>query len=400
MTGTEPEQPRQAAQPEDGGGQSQPAQRGAPQEWAWARPPRPMRTVETEPLEYHRLLRGVAGYRWWKPLLLLLLAGAFFGILTVAVTLAFVPVLMAIDPGYPMEVAAGTAEVLDTQRPASVLVTMVSIIIMIPSVMLAMLVMGMRPVGRVWSVATRIRWGLLWRLCGAAVLAIVVMNLVGIGAGIALDPGSLTEPSPGADRDFDVNAALLSLLLVLLLVPLQSTAEEVVFRGLFMQVLGAWFKNPWFAILIPSVGFASLHIYDIWGLLAVGLLGAVSAWLTWRTGGLEAAIAIHIVNNYIAFGIMASGITGETAQTSGGGSPGGVIGQVVGLALFAWLTLRVFKRGGHGRERIDLIQMPLPVPAPDPQQPPASQPRAGDSDPASRPPGSPPQDDGEGRPRG
>ncbi|QBE50361.1 CPBP family intramembrane metalloprotease [Leucobacter triazinivorans] len=314
--------------------------------------------METEPLDYHRLLRGTPAYRWWKPLALLLLSGVFFGILTVLVTVAVIPVLTLTDPDYPMQVAAGTAEVLDTQRPISVLVSMVSIIIMLPAVLLAMLVMGMRPIGRIWSVAARMRWGLLGRLLGVSVLAIVVMNLVGIGVGLLFEPAT-DAAAATSDTGFDARAALLSMLLVLFLVPLQSTAEEVVFRGLFMQVLGAWIRSPWFAILIPSIGFASLHIYDIWGLLAVGLLGAVSAWLTWRTGGLEAAIAIHIVNNYVAFGIMASGLTGETAQTAGDGNPAGLIGQIAGLALFVWLTLRVFTRGGHGRQRIDLIQIPV-----------------------------------------
>ncbi len=366
MTSVGPEQPHQAVPPSAAPVQ-QPAPPAAPQQWAWAQPQQAMQTVETEPLEYHRLLRGAAGYRWWKPLLLLLLSGVFFGIMAVALSLAFVPVLMFADPEYAMDVTTGAAEVLDTQRPISVLLSLLSIVIMIPAVLLAMLVMGMRPVGRVWSVATRIRWGLLARLSGVAVLAVVVMNVVGIGVEIALDPGSLTEPLPEGSREFDVNAALLSLLFVLLLVPLQATAEEVVFRGLFMQVIGSWLKNPWFAILIPSVGFALAHIYNIWGLIAVGLLGAVAAWLTWRTGGLEAAIAIHIVNNLIVFTIMASGAFGETAQTADGGGIGGVIGEIAGLALFVWLTLRVFRRGGHGRERIDLIQVPVPP------QPPAVQ---------------------------
>lgn len=372
MTSAGPEQPRPAAPPPGApvpqaappAPPGAPVPPGAPQQWAWAQAPQAMQTVETEPLEYHRLLRGSAAYRWWKPLLLLLLSAVFFGVMTVALSLAFVPVLLFADPDYAMDIATGASEVLDTQRPISVLLSLLSIIIMMPAVILAMLVMGMRPVGRVWSVATRIRWGLLGRLLGVAVLAVVVMNAVGIAVEIALDPASLTEPLPESERGFDASAALLSLLFVLLLVPLQATAEEVVFRGLFMQVLGSWLKNPWFAIVIPSVGFALLHIYDVWGLVAVGLLGVVAAWLTWRTGGLEAAIAIHVVNNLIAFGIMTSGVAGETAQTADGGGVGGVIGEIAGLAVFIWLTLRVFAKGGHGRERIDLIRVPVVPVAP------------------------------------
>ncbi|WP_024357051.1 CPBP family intramembrane glutamic endopeptidase [Leucobacter chironomi] len=340
-------------------------QAAAPQQWAWAAPAPVMQTVETEPLEYHRLLRGTANYRWWKPLLLLVLSGVYFGVFTVMLTVVFIPILMVGDPGYMNDLAAGTTEIIDTQRPLSVLMSMLSIIIMLPAVILAMLSLGMRPVGRIWSVAARVRWGLLLRLLGAAVLALIAMTVVGMGAEIGLqaivDPSALSEPSAEATRDFDVSAAMVSLVLVLVLVPIQAATEEVVFRGLFMQVLGSWLRNPWFAILIPSVAFAAAHIYDFWGLAAVGLLGVVAAWLTWRTGGLEAAIAIHIVNNLVGFGFMVTGFGGETAQTAEGGSAGGLLGQIVGLGLFVWLTLKIFRRGGHGRSRIDLVRSPAPA---------------------------------------
>ncbi|MFA5607673.1 MAG: type II CAAX endopeptidase family protein [Leucobacter sp.] len=344
------------------------SQPGAPAGWAWAQHPVQEQVVETEPLDYHRLLRGVQNYRWWKPLVLLLVAGAYFGVFTIALVMLFVPLSVAIDPDYATDLATGAGEVLDTQRPISVLLALSSIIIMIPAVLLAMLTLGMRPVGRVWSVAAKIRWGLFFRLVGVAVVALIVMNAVGIGAGLIevaiTDPTALTDPQPLPERDFDVIAALISLALIIVLVPFQAVAEELVFRGLFMQVIGAWLKSPWFAILIPSVGFALAHIYDIWGLAAVGLLGGVAAWLTWRTGGLEAAMAIHIVNNLIVFMILTSGIAGETAQTTEGGGLAGVIGEIAGLAVFIWLTLAVFKRGGYGRSRIDLVRVTLPLNGP------------------------------------
>ncbi|WP_017792573.1 CPBP family intramembrane glutamic endopeptidase [Leucobacter salsicius] len=333
---------------------------GAPQQPAWAQP-RVVQTVETEPLEYHRLLRGTANYRWWKPLLLLLISGVYFGVFTVTVGLLSIPLVLAFDPTFLDDVATGASEMLDTQRPVSVFISLASIIVMIPAVDLGMRTMGMKPAGRIWSVAGRMRWGLLGRLMGAAVLSVIAMNAAGIAAGLLFDPATVTESTAGADDSFSWQLALISMLMVLLLVPFQATAEEVVFRGLFMQVLGAWFKTPWVAILLPSIGFALAHIYDIWGLAAVGLMGGVAAWLTWRTGGLEAAIAIHIVNNLVAFGFMAGGLGSSTAQTESSGGVSGVIGEIVGLGVFIWLALRVFTRGGHGRERIDLIQVSVPA---------------------------------------
>ncbi|SDQ13011.1 CPBP family intramembrane glutamic endopeptidase [Leucobacter chromiiresistens] len=343
---------------------SAPGQPGGPApEWAWARPQVALQTVETEPLEYHRLLRGVANYRWWRPLVLLLLSGVYFGVFTIIVSIAFIPILMT-DPSYLDGIVTGEGEVLDTQVPVSVLLSLVSIIIMIPAVILAMLTLGMRPTGRVWSVAGRIRWGLLGRVSIAALLAVVVMNVAGIAFEIAMDPASLSETAEtsSSGADFDWTAAWTSLIIIVLLVPLQATAEEVVFRGLFMQVLGSWLKSPWFGIVIPSVGFALAHIYDIWGLLSVGALGLVAGWLTWRTGGLEAAIAIHIVNNLIAFGFMTFAVGGETAQVEATGGPGSFLGSVVGYAVFIWLVLRIFRKHGYGRSRIDLIRVPAPLP--------------------------------------
>lgn len=354
MTSSTPEQPESSA--------PQP-----PPTWAWANQPQPTQTVETEPLEYHRLLRGAQSYKWWKPLLMVLIAGAIYIVFSVIISVIWMGIVFAGNPDLftgsdPGAISKQLLDqlTLDTQNPLAVFMNLATIALMIPSVILAMLVMGMRPVGRIWSVATRIRWGMLGRFTGFAVLGVIAMNVTGVLFEVLF---SLAEPAQSAmlsvPKDFDPNAALLSFAFVLLLVPIQATAEEVVFRGLFMQVLGAWLKNPWFAILLPSLAFALAHIYDIWGLAAVGLMGLVAAWLTWRTGGLEAAIAIHIINNIFAFGVMSTGLGGSTAQTESAGGPGSLIGEVIGLALFTWLVVRSFKKRGYGRSRIDLIRVPI-----------------------------------------
>ncbi|QIK64781.1 CPBP family intramembrane metalloprotease [Leucobacter viscericola] len=339
----------------------------APPAWAWASQPQPTQTVETEPLEYHRLLRGAQGYKWWKPLLVVLIAAGIYIVLSIIISVIWFAIMAVGNPDlFTSSDATAMSQTLvdqlalDTQNPLSVFMNLLTIALMIPSVILAMLVMGMRPVGRVWSVATRIRWGALGRFTGIAVLGVVVMNVTGTLLEMLFSLAVPVEAvAPAVSKDFDGNAALLSFVFVLILVPIQATAEEVVFRGLFMQVLGSWLKNPWFAILIPTVAFAGAHIYDMWGLAAVGFMGLTAAWLTWRTGGLEAAIAIHVINNIAAFGVMASGIGGSTAQTESAGGPGSLIGEVIGLSLFTWLVVRSFKKRGYGRTRIDLLRVPV-----------------------------------------
>lgn len=333
------------------------------QQWAWAQPPMQLVPVQTEPLEYHRLYRGAPKYAWWKPLVVLVLAASIYFALAIGFSLALAPLLYLFDPDYVNNaVIGGLSPLLDTQHPWSLVLAMGSIILMIPAVILAMLALGIRPTGRVWSVAGRIRWGFLGRTLGSALLAVIVMNGIGMLVGVIMDGGTPpAEATPIDQPEFNVTAAVVSIVLVLLLVPFQATAEEVVFRGLFLQVLGSWMKSPWLAIVLSTLIFASMHIYDIWGLVGVGMMGLVAAWLTWKTGGLEAAIAIHILNNIAAFMFMASGITGETGQVEASGGPELIISEAVGLALFAWLVLRTFKARGYGWQRIDTVYRSVPV---------------------------------------
>lgn len=332
-------------------------------QWAWVQPQPVLVPTETEPLEYHRLYRGAPKYRWWKPLLVVLLGASIYFIFNILFSLLLIPLMMEFDTEYLGVITTGEGDLLDTQHPISVLLNLVTVALMIPAVMLAMLALGIRPTGRVWSVAGKIRWSLLWRTMGAALLAIIVMN--GLGVFIDMIAGAISPapstPLASESPDFSMTAAVTSFVLVLLLVPFQATAEEVVFRGLFLQVLGSWLKSPWIAIGLSTIAFAAGHIYDIWGLIAVGLMGFVAAWLTWKTGGLEAAIAIHILNNIAAFSVMTFGLTGETAQVENTGGPLPIISQVIGLALFAWLTMRIFAKHGYGRERVDIVLRPMPA---------------------------------------
>ncbi|NLB46953.1 MAG: CPBP family intramembrane metalloprotease [Microbacteriaceae bacterium] len=327
---------------------------------------------DTPQLEYHQLLRGARRYRWWKVLLTLLLSLIYYLTLSVLFTIP-VAVVMGLTGG-DLLTDLNDYLVPDTQQPLSLVLTLGSITLMIPAVWLAMLSTGLRPFARVWSVALRIRWRWIGRTIVPAIVALVVMNVVGTLVNVLAMP---VNDAGGASVDapsINMMLALWSLIIVLLLVPLQATAEEVVYRGLFMQSLGAWFggtrgtgtfarfvRGPWLPILVPALLFGFSHIYDIWGFLAVTAMAVAAGWLAWRTGGLEAAITLHVVNNLVAFGFMAFAVGGETAQTSDGGGPGLFVGEVVGLLLYSWWVDRDFSRRDGRRTRIDTIEVLRPV---------------------------------------
>src|SRR5690554_4562595 len=104
---------------------------------------------------------------------------------------------------------------------------------------------------------------------------------------------------------------LLLVATALVLTPFQAAGEEYGFRGLILRVVGSWTRNARLglvlAITVSSVLFAMVHLstsglLNVWYLVfAVG-----TAWITWRTGGLEIAIVLHAVFNATQFIIDAA----------------------------------------------------------------------------------------------
>ena len=284
---------------------------------------------------YHRLSRTSPKYRWWRPLVTGLIAGGFFLVFSLLASVLLI-VLTFLDPtgiGADFE-GLITGGVIDSTIPAVLAFSLASIALMLPSLWLATLIMGPRPVGLLWSVTGRLRWRWMLRL--------VLPSLVAFGASFVLYlvvlPPLMGEPIPAPQVGPNL---WLMLAIILLLVPLQATAEEYVFRGYLMQTIGGWLKHPAFAILLPVPLFMLGHLYDIWGLLDVGVFAIFAAWLTWRTGGLEAAIVAHVVNNSAIFILGEFGLVDTNATE---GSLVGVLVTAATLAIYSWFVVRLVSK--------------------------------------------------------
>lgn len=123
-----------------------------------------------------------------------------------------------------------------------------------------------------------------------------------IGVNWLIDP-----PLPG----LPVMAWLKWLPLALPLVLLQTTSEELIFRGYLQQQLAARFFAKWVWMGIPSVVFAALHYnpeagMNTWLILITTFAFAlIAADLTEKTGSLGAAMGLHFVNNVFAMLVLA-----------------------------------------------------------------------------------------------
>ena len=81
-------------------------------------------------------------------------------------------------------------------------------------------------------------------------------------------------------------------------------AEEFFFRGFFYGALRNW-KGPWPAAVLTGLVFGAIHLGSAEAafLLPLGFFGFSLCLLRERTGSLYPGIALHCINNSLAFGV-------------------------------------------------------------------------------------------------
>jgi membrane protease YdiL (CAAX protease family) len=198
-----------------------------------------------------------------------------------------------------------------------------------------------------WFFGVKARWifsvtgGLRWRWLGRLALVIVPVWIVYVGASFLLDPGG--------ELSID-GTALAFIAIIVLTTPLQAAGEELGARGLIQRSAGSWLRNPTAAFvvstIIASALFALAHLAaDPW-LVAYYFTFAVAASIAARgTGGLEAPILIHVVNNVLL--LVPAVVLGQLAEgfdrSAGTGGPFMLVPMAICLAaafFSAWWARR------------------------------------------------------------
>lgn len=290
-------------------------------------------------VSYPQILRGET-YLWWRSLAGVVFGLTLFLLLTMLISRLVVTVawsITAADRPY----ATFFRQAFAFEHPSGLLAANVGIVSLIP-ISWAMITVVHQVKPR-WLVS--VQPGFRWRyLLICLAVALVALN------GVVF----LSTLATGTPR-FGVQPGFWGFFVVIILTsPLQAAAEEIFFRGYLLQALGSLVARPWFGIVVSSVVFALLHGTQNWPLfidrLAFGLLAAL---LVWRTGGLEAGIAAHVVNNVFAY--LIAGLTTSIAKLKAIQSIGWLDAafDVGGFALFAglaYLVARLLKV----RHRVDL----------------------------------------------
>jgi uncharacterized protein len=271
-----------------------------------AKAPTPTATVEGGVLPpdgaaYPQILRGES-YLWWRSVLGVIFGLSLFVLVTTVVSRALVMLFWAATSGDQM-IGDYFARAFAFEQPLGMLAVNLGLATLIPiSWALMAMIHHMRPR---WlsSVQPRIRWGYLF---GCLAIAAVVLNGVLLLSRTAGEPLNF-DPQPGFWGFLGV---------IVLTSPIQAAAEEIFFRGYLLQALGSLVAKPWFGVVVSSVVFALLHGTQNLPLFVDRLgFALLAGLLVWRTGGLEAGIAAHVINNVFAYVI--AGLTTSIAELKG-----------------------------------------------------------------------------------
>ena len=291
---------------------------------------------------YPQILRGES-YVWWRSVLGVVVGLALFLLITAVVSQALVTLFWATTAGN-QSYRDYFAKAFAFELPIGMLSVNLGLAALIPVAWGLMAAIHQMKPRWLSSVQPRIRWRYLF---GSLAIAAVALN------GVMLLSTTVGEPlSIHPQEGFWAFLAV-----IVLTSPLQAAAEEIFFRGYLLQALGSLVPRAWFGVVVSSVVFALLHGTQNLPLFADRLVFALLAGLlVWRTGGLEAAIAAHVINNVFAY--LYAGLSTSVAAIRGLKELSWVNAafDVGGFALFAvlaYLLSRLMKL----RTRVSLSQM-------------------------------------------
>ncbi|MBO0811990.1 MAG: CPBP family intramembrane metalloprotease [Microlunatus sp.] len=303
--------------------------------------------MPVEPVEYQHLVRGPR-YAWWRPLLTLLLCAAFW-IAVQAITGIVVGVVL-VSTGADVNEALRRLSTTSPMMPLTFGVVIISLIALVPSAMLASWIVNRVRPRFLSSVAGGFRWRWLAR-CLVITVPIFVIFL-----GVQFATGWQFGPRP--------KQWVILLIMVIIAIPFQSAGEEYAFRGLVLQNVGAWFRNPKVGLVVAMVPsmilFALAHgSFDPWVFADLAIFALSSCFVAWRTGGLEASIALHATNNVtlmiatLLFGGWDQAFVSSTTVGSPAAPLSTLIVNGVCIALILWQAKRV---------RLQRVYQPKPQP--------------------------------------
>ncbi|WIY83514.1 CPBP family intramembrane glutamic endopeptidase [Propionimicrobium sp. PCR01-08-3] len=289
-------------------------------------------TLPTKPTSYPFFWRA-PNWRWWRPVVAVVVGG--IGMLVTSLIFSAI--------GIAADVARGALNPDDlmsfdgTQMTAGLFLANNAALaaLILVAFFISAAIFKQRP-GFMASVTGRIRWGWLGR-CAIVIVPIWLLYIGYDWVAMAID-GSIHELTVNGDT-------WLLIVGILITTPLQSAGEEYAFRGVVNRAAASFFGNQKLGLAIGLIVSSTLFMFahmaeDPWLNAYYFFFGAASCVLVWRTGGLEASIVMHVVNNVLSESTMPfTDISDMFDRSAGAAGPEVLIGiGVITLAtvLICW----------------------------------------------------------------
>jgi membrane protease YdiL (CAAX protease family) len=225
---------------------------------------------------------------WWRYLLAILVI--LFGWLVPSILLGgFLVAVVMLDKKPSTFINANTGQIVGVDSALITGVSLLSVVALVASLYLAVRFIHQRPFRSLITTHPSFEWKRVAQGFGFYLILVAAASLIEA----LLFPGRY-------QLTWDTREFLKFLPIVLILVPLQTTAEELLFRGYLMQSIGLITRRPLIPAVVSSFVFMLLHLANpevrtdyvlIPGYyLGVGLLLAL---VTLRDDRLELAIGAH-----------------------------------------------------------------------------------------------------------
>lgn len=227
--------------------------------------------------DFITLPRTFEKYRWYKPIIVFIIGFILMVIFQLVMDEIFINLygLSFVD-----NLVNGGYEVLN--NALAELYSDLGVIVMIPALYIASKIVRGRPFSSYISKSGRWNFKLYLKALAIPLVLFIIFNAIS---------AAITGPEGTFQLSFSY------LIVILIFLPLQCIAEELVFRGLIMQTFGAWFKIPIVAVILQSIIFALSHGYNTFGLFEIFVSGLIFGFFAWKTNGLEVSSALHTANN-------------------------------------------------------------------------------------------------------
>ena len=277
--------------------------------------------------EYITFPRTFENYKWYKPLFVFVI-GAITYLILQTLIFAIFGIFYGLDA--VSSLVNGGYETLNSELGNYI--SFLSVAIFIPSIYIASRIVRDRPFSSYSSSRGGWNWKLYFKCLTIPLATLIIYQIIVAMITGRQGPNTLTLPF---------------FVICLIIIPLQSIAEEYLMRGLIMQTIGSWFKIPVLAWILQAAIFASLHPYNILGVIGVFIDGLVFGFFAWKTNGLEPGSALHGASNFTMAMVVALGFDVSTSTIT----PTNFVSTIAVTLITAFLLYYIGNRQGWFSEK-------------------------------------------------